>query len=398
MAIQNISGPLVLGGGMVPFGRYGDGTGWRDWARKAGRAALADAGLEAKDIDGLVVGMESDILSLQVNPAPVVAAEIGLESCASMRAEGGGASGALALRAGVAQILSGMARRVLVVGFEDAASHLPSEDVRLVYALSFDADVDGLAGATSASLYALSIAEHMAIHGTTERQLAAVGVKNRGNARHNPWAHKPMDISIDDVLASAPVSTPYKLLDCSLLSDGAAAIVLSAPGHAPKADRPRVRIVGSGAGTDTARLGDRPARHRFAAKERAVRAAYAMAGIMNPSREIGVAEVYDAFSGSEIQSLEALGLVCEGSGGPAVAAGEFSADGRIPVNLSGGLMGQGGAPGAVGIAQAVTVERLLCGRYWPDAQPKRDLRFGLADCHGGIATTCVVHVFERTED
>ncbi len=397
MANRTINGPLVLGGGMVPFARYRDGTGWRDWARKAARAALADAGLEAGDIDGLVVGMESDILSLQVNPAPVVAAEIGLSECASMRVEGGGASGALALRAGVMQILSGLARRVLVVGFEDAASHLPSEDVRLVYALSFDADVDGLAGATSASLYALSIAEHMAIHGTTERQLAAVSVKNRGNARHNPWAHKPMAITIDDVLASVAVSTPYKLLDCSLLSDGAAAIVLAAPGHAPKADRPRVRIVGSGAGTDAARLGDRAARHRFAAKEYAARTAYAMAGIEDPAREIDVAEVYDAFSGSEIQSLEALGLARAGAGGPASAAGEFSADGRIPVNLSGGLMGQGGAPGAVGIAQAVTVDRLLCGRYWPGAQPKRDLRRGLADCHGGIATTCVVHVFERTE-
>lgn len=394
---RQMSAPLILGGGVVPFGRHRDGSNWRDWSRRAAAEALVDAGLEAEDIDAIVVGCESDFLSLQVNPAPVLASEIGLKNCSAMRVEGGGASGAMALRAGVMHVLSGLARRVLVVGFEDAASHLPSDDVRLVYALSFDADVDGMAGATSATLYALSMAEHMAIHGTTEAQMAAVSVKNHGNARHNPWAHKPMDIAIDDVLASRPVSTPYKLLDCSMLSDGAAAVILSAPKNAPKAARPRTRIAGSGCTADEARLGDRPMRHRFAAKAHAARTAYAMAGIVDPAREIDVAEVYDAFSGAEIQGLEALGFAREGEGGPAIAAGEFDPDGRIPVNLSGGLMGQGGAPGAVGIAQAMTVDRLLTGRYWPGAQPKRDLRRGLVDTHGGVATVCAVHVLEREE-
>lgn len=392
-----MTAPLILGGGVVPFGRHRDGRNWRDRSRHAAREALHEAGLEPKDIDAVVVGCESDFLSLQVNPAPVLASEIGLKNCAAMRVEGGGASGAMALRAGMMHVLSGLARRVLVVGFEDAAGHLPHDDVRLIYSLSFDTDIDGLAGATSATLYALSMAEHMATHGTTERQMAAVAVKNRNNAQHNPWAHKPMNVSIDDVLASRPISMPYKLLDCSLLSDGAAAIVLAAPEHAPKSPRPRVRIAGSGCAVDEVRLGDRPARHRFAAKAQAARIAYAAAGIDDPAREIDVAEVYDAFSGAEIQSLEALGLMAEGHGGPAVAAGEFDPDGRMPVNLSGGLMGQGGAPGAVGIAQAVTVERLLTGRYWPGAQPKRDLRRGLVDTHGGIATMCAVHVLERDE-
>jgi acetyl-CoA C-acetyltransferase len=397
MAGTGKNGPLVLGGSVVPFGRYRDGSNWRDWVRRAAAEALADAGLEAGDIDALVVGSESDFLSLQVNPAPVVAAEIGLTGCSALRAEGGGCSGALALRAGVMHVLSGLAKRVLVIGFEDAASHLPSEDVRLVYALSFDADVDGLAGATSATLYALSMAEHMGIFGTTEAQMAAVAVKNRGNARRNPWAHKPMALTVEDVLASRPVSTPYKLLDCSLLSDGAAALVLARDDDAPKPTRPRARLVGSGCATDAARLGDRAARHRFTAKAQAARAAYDQAGIADPARAIDVAEVYDAFTGAEIQSLEALGLAPEGEVAAAVVAGEFGADGRIPVNLSGGLMGQGGAPGAVGIAQAVTVERLLGGRYWPAAQPKRELRYGLVDTHGGVATVAAVHVLERVE-
>lgn len=390
--------PLVLGGGLVPFGRRRDSEGWRDRTRSAAAAALDDAGLGPGDIDALVVGMESETLNLQVNPAPVVAAEAGLEGCAVMRVEGGGATGALAVRAGIMQLLAGMARRVLVVGFEDAAGRPSGADASLVYSLSFDVELDGLAGATSAVLYALSMAEHMAIHGTTPAQMAAVAVQNRANAAHNPCAHRPMAISVEDVLASRPVSTPYKLLDCSLLSDGAAALVLALPEHAPAARRPRVRVAGSGCAVDAARLGDRPARHRFAAKTRAAHLAYEQAGVGDPAREIDAAEVYDAFSGAQIQSLEALGLVAEGRGGPASAAGEFAPGGHLPVNLSGGLLGQGGAPGAVGIAQMVTMERLLTGRYWPGAQPRRDLRRGLVDTHGGVATVCCVHVLEREED
>jgi len=292
-------------------------------------------------------------------------------------------------------VLSGLARRVLVVGFDDVASRLKGADIQLLYSLSFDTDVEGLAGANAASLYALSMVGHMRRHGSTERQMAAVAVKNRGNARFNPNAHKPMEISIDDVMRSPPVSTPYKRLDCSLLSDGAAAIVLCAPGAAPHASGARVRISGSGCATDRARLGDRAQPHRFEAKATAARAAYTMAGLASPAQDIDVAEVYDAFSGAELQSLEALGLVAEGEGGAAAAAGEFDREGRLPVNLSGGLMGQGGSPGAVGIAQAVTVARLLCGEYHPGAQPQRELRRGLVDAHGGVATLCVVHVLER---
>ena len=114
-------------------------------------------------------------------------------------------------------------------------------------------------------------------------------------------------------------------------------------------------------------------------------------------RDVHFAEVYDPFTGAEIQGIEALGLAGEGEGGAAMADGAFDADGPLPVNLSGGLIGQGGAPGASGIAQAVAVDRLLRGAYWPGAQPGRELRRGVVDTHGGICTTSVVHVLERAD-
>ena len=122
-----------------------------------------------------------------------------------------------------------------------------------------------------------------------------------------------------------------------------------------------------------------------------------MAGVRTPAEEIDCAEIYDAFSGAQVKAVEALGLAPEGAGGAACEAGEFDPGGRIPVNLSGGLLGQGGAPGATGVVQTMTVQRLLEGRYFDDAQPQRTLRRGIVDTHGGVCTSAVVQVFETTE-
>ena len=327
---------------------------------------------------------------------PVVLDELGLSGRPVVRVEGGGASGGLALREGMTQIMAEMARRVLVVGFEAAAGHLEPGGVQFVYGLSFVAEIDGMAGATAVSLYALSIAEHMARFGTTAEQMASVSVKNHANAIGNPWAHKPMTITIDDVLASPMIATPYHRLDCSLASATAAAIVLAHPDAAPEVARPLSRISGSGVGSDFARLGDRAERHAFSAKRRAPEAAYAMAGIKDAAHDIDIAEVCDPFTGAEIQSLEAIGLVLPGEAAPALADGAFDKDGKLPVNLSGGLIGQGGAPGATGIAQAVTMDRLLGGRYFGGAVAASFER-GLIDVHGGVGTLAAVHVLERVE-
>ena len=389
--------PLILGAAAVPFTSYEDGSTWRDWVFRVAADAIADAGLEPSQIDDVIVASETDFLTLQLVVAPLLVDDLGLVPKPVARVESGGASGANALRLAMAQVIAGVARSVLVIGFEQAASHLSGDDVRMLYGLSFDADIDGMAGATAVNLYALSISEHMACFGTSEAQLASISVKNHGNAMHNPWAHKPLALRVDDVLDSPLVSSPYKVLDCSMISDGAAAVVLCHPRHAPRNARPRVRISGSGCASDFVRLGDRPEVHRFAGKAAAARAAYRMAGIRAPTDEIDAAEVYDAFTGAEIQAIEALGLCPEGQGGAAAADGAFGRDGPLPVNLSGGLIGQGGAPGAVGVMQAVTMSRLITGRYWPELQPDTDVRRGLVDAHAGVGTLCVTHILERLD-
>jgi len=387
----------IAGSAVVPFRRYRDGSTWRDWVRVAGRGALADAQLLSTDIDALVVASESDFFSLQLAPGPVVADELGLEGVATTRVEGGGASGALALRTAYSMLTSGFARRILVIGFEATASHLGADDVRLLYGLSFDAELEGFLGASATALYALSMKLHMARYGTQPADFARVAVSNRMNAVGNPWAHKPMRLSEEDVLQSPLVAEPYRRFDCSLLSDGAAAVVLTTDSGAIPHGRPKVGITGSGAATDRTRLGDRDSPEAFAAKSTAALQAYAMAGLKDPLRELDCAEIYDAYSGAQLQAIEALGLAEPGQAGADHQAGAFAAQGELPINLSGGLLGQGGAPGATGIVQILTVARLLEGRYHAHHQPDRELEAGLVDTHGGVCTNAVVHILRRMD-
>jgi acetyl-CoA C-acetyltransferase len=386
--------PVVAGWGMVPFRRADDDSSPRDWVRTVCRDAIASAHLERHDIDAVIIACESDHLSLQLSPSALLADEVGLVPKDAVRVESGGASGANAVRIGVTHLLSGLARRVLVCGFEHAASHLRSSDVRLLYGLSFDADLEGWTGVTPTNLYALSILLHMRRHGTTRSQLAAVAVKNRANALANPFAHQPGTVTIDDVLASRIVSSPYGVLDCSPLSDGAAALVLSRADALSATGRPRIAITGSGCATDHVRLGDRADASRFTSKTLSAGDAFRQASIANPAQEIDVAELYDSYTGAEIQSLEALGLAEEGRAAHELENAAYGPDGRMPVNLSGGLIGQGGAPGAVGIAQVITVARVLAGEY--PLRPSRRLPLrGLADAHGGVANVSVTHVLQR---
>ncbi len=396
VAIENHRKPIIAGASMIRFGHYRDGSTFRDWIRTVGAGAIQDAGLQAKDIDSVVVASESDMLSLQISPAALVADELGILGAAPVHVEMGGASGGAALREGFAQIASAVAQRVLVVGYDQTASRLSRRDVQKVYSLSFDADIEGFSAVTTANLYALSFKMYCAQLNIDPLTAALVSVKNHGNAADNRFSHKPMDITPTDVHNSSLVSDPYHLLDCSMVSDGAAAVVLTTKDDLPTA-KPVIQITGSASASDHVRLGDRDNPHIFQSKVRAGKKAYAMAGIQDPATEIHAAEVYDAFSGAEFQSIEALQLCLPGQASNLMAEGRFDRDGRLPVNLSGGLIGQGGAPGATGIAQAVTMYRLLSGCYETKLQPTPPPVRGVIDVHSGIATVSVVHVLERLE-
>ena len=327
---------------------------------------------------------------------------IGLTPVPNVRVEGGGATGALALRTAYAHIQSGLCDSVLVYGCETNGRSVPSQTANQLFALSADFDWEMMIGGTYTAFYAAMIRAHMQRYGTREEQFAHVAVRNRRNAQFNPIAQRPMTLTIEDVMASRPIAEPYKLLDCSLLSDGAAVILLAtedwAKAHSPNFEkRPVVRFTGTGCGTDTMRLGDRyPEITNFRGKQVAAQQAYAQAGITKPVEQIDVAELYDSYSGVEVQSVEDLDFVPQGEGGAAVADGIFDLEGSLPVNTSGGLLGRGAPVGATGIVQAIEIVQQLQQRVDPRRQVE-DAQRGLTDTHAGIGTICVVNIFERQD-
>ena len=395
--------PVVVGVGVTPFASDRSDGNIRDLVTEAVLDCLADADVtDIKAIQHGLASYESDHFNRQMTLAAILQDQIGLTPMPTLRVEGGGATGALALRTAWAHIQSGLCDSILVYGGETNGRSVSSKTANQLFALSADFDWEMMIGGTYTAFYAAMMRAHMRAYGTTEAQFAHVAVRNRRNARFNPIAQKPMDLTIDDVLASRPVAEPYKLLDCSLLSDGAAAVLLAtedwAQAHSRKfAQRPTVYYSATGCGTDTMRLGDRyPNLTHFRAKQAAAQQAYAMAGIREPLAQIDVAELYDSYSGVEIQAVEDLGFVPVGQGGARIADGVFDLDGALPVNTSGGLLGRGAPVGATGIVQAIEIAQQL----WGEVDPRRQVagaRRGLTDTHAGIGTIAVVNIFERRD-
>lgn len=395
--------PVIVGVGTTSISSDHRDSNVRDLMVEAVLACLQDAGLDnLSAVEHGLASYESDHFNLQMTLGAILQDTIGMLPKPTVRIEGGGATGALALRTAWAHIQSGLCESILVYGCEKNGRGVSSQTANQLFSLSADVDWEMMVGGTYTGFYASMMRAHMETYGTTEEQFAHVAVRNRHNAQFNPIAQKPMEITIDDVMGSRPVAEPYKLFDCSLLSDGAACILLAtdkwAKQHSAKsADRPRVYFSGTGCGTDTMRLGDRyPDITNFRAKQVASQQAYTMANITDPMKQIDVAELYDSYSGVEIQAVEDLGFVEQGQGGKTIADGCFDLEGELPVNTSGGLLGRGAPVGATGILQAIEVVQQL----WGEVDPRRQVnnaRRGLTDTHAGIASISVVNIFERQD-
>jgi acetyl-CoA C-acetyltransferase len=173
--------------------------------------------------------------------------------------------------------------------------------------------------------------------GISEEQCAMVSVKNHRNAKNNPYAHLPLDITVEDVMNSPMLAEPIKRLDTSPISDGACAIIIATEKEARRRAKRPVWVKGVAHCTDAYRLGERDLTYS-SALETAAKKAYQMAGITDPLRQIDVAEVYDAFSYMELMWTEGLGLCDRGEGGTLIESGRTEMGGSLPVNPSGGVL------------------------------------------------------------
>jgi len=377
----------IIGAGMTKWGELWDKS-LRTIFTETALLALADAGVDK--IDSMVVGcMSSGLFTGQEHLSSLLADSLGRIPVPAARVESACSSGGLALRQGFMEVASGMSDIVLVGGVEKMTDVTGCE---ATYALGTAADqeYEGYHGLTFPGLYAMMAVDHMHRHGTTREQLALVAVKNHDNGSRNPLAQFPFKITVEGVLNSVLVADPLRILDCSPITDGAAAVVLVPAEMARRMKKPAVRITGSGQATDTIALSSRKDLSWLESTHLAAAKALAMAG--RKVQDIHLFEVHDCFTIAEIMVIEALGLVEKGRGGKAVEEGLTARSGRFPVNPSGGLKAKGHPVGATGVAQAVEIVKQLRGEAG-DRQIK-GARLGLAQNMGGTGGSSVVHIFE----
>ncbi len=379
----------IIGIGMVDFGELWTSSLRSVWAGAA-LAALDDANVS--EVDLITVGCMSPGLFVgQEHLASLLADELGMAGVPAARVESACASGGLAVRSGFAEIAAGLADVVLVTGVEKMTD-VDGADATYALGTAADQEWEGFHGITFPGLYAMLARAHMARYGTTREQLADVAVKNHRHGLKNPHAQFHLDIDVDAVLQSTLVADPLRLLDCSPVTDGAAALVLASSERAAelRSDRPRVKITGSGLATDTISLAARADLTELAAVRLAAERAYAMAG-RGPG-DIDLAEVHDCFTIAEIMAIEACGFCERGRGGPVSASGETALGGRLPVNPSGGLKAKGHPVGATGVAQIAEIALQLRGQAG-DRQVERATT-GLAQNMGGSGGSSIVHILE----
>jgi acetyl-CoA C-acetyltransferase len=291
--------------------------------------ALDDAGMTIKEIDN-VITVSNDFWDGRTISSMAIQDACGSRHKDISTVEGDGLFGAFY---GAMRILSGSFSNTLVV------SHMKGSESRmnLITNAMFDPIYSRMLGLDALTSAALQARAYMDSFGITEEQCAKVSVKNHANARNNPFAQLPMDITVEDVMSSKVLADPIKLLDASPITDGAAAIILANEEVATRAKPKPVWIKGIGHCSDSYHLGDRDLA-RSPALAQAAKTAYGMAGVSVPADEIDVVELYDAFSYQELLWLEGLGFCQEGGAGRLVDQGVTQPDGALPVNPSGGCL------------------------------------------------------------
>jgi acetyl-CoA C-acetyltransferase len=376
----------VVGVGYTKFGEQWERS-LRELSKEAGALALADSKLSGKDIQALYVGnMSAGRFIGQEHLGALAADHAGLLPLPATRCEAACASGALAFRNAYLAIQSGKYDVVMAAGAEKMTDIKGTDAIATLMGAG-DQEWESTVGLTFTGLYALMARAHMSQFGTTREQMAMVSVNNHRNGLHNEKAQFRYEITVDQVLKSAMIADPLTLLDCSPLTDGAAAVILASEEFARRIDDP-VWVLSCSQSSDTVALHDRSSLTEINATKVASKKAYEESGL-GPGK-IDLAEVHDCFSINEIIALEDLGFCKKGAGGKFVEDGKISREGEIPTNTTGGLKSVGHPVGATGIRQLADLTIQLRGRY--GLLQVNGARTGLALNIGGSGATAVVSI------
>lgn len=377
----------VIGVAMTKFGKFPHLSLW-DLGREACWGAIKDAGIAPNQIQAAYCG---NALGGQLQRAfgigQSVLWEVGIKGIPIINVENACASGSSAFHLAWIAVASGMHDVALAVGVEKTYTEQGGVlDIG-------DAEPELKMGATLPSIFGIIARRYMAQYGVTPAQLAKVSVKNHKHAVLNPYAQYRKEVTTEEVLASPMIADPLTLLSCTPKADGAAAAVLTSAAIARRLMDKPITVAASVLRTG---LYENPADlPRFAMNVRAAREAYEKAGC--GPENIDVIELHDCFTIAEIGHYESLGLCAEGEGVRLLEEGATELGGRIPVNVSGGLLSRGHPLGATGIGQIAEIVWQLRGEA--GERQVRGAKVGLTHCMGGVkagdAQASTIHILER---
>ena len=378
-----MSDVYVVGIDMIRFGRYPDRTVVQ-LAAEAALGALDDCGIAIGDVQALYSGNIGETMTGQRTLQLIGQTGIPVVNCTNACA-----TGATALREGWTAIKAGLYDVVLCIGVEKMQ---PGMIVKKKVG-NEPLPVEGLIGSeTMPAVFAMMGMEHARKYGTTLEQFAKVSVKNHHHSTFNPKSMYRKETPLAEVLSAEMIAYPNTKLMCSVNVDGAAAAVLMSERKARERGLTRraVRVRASGLASDAWSERNQVMQDVNTVSRQAARTAYEMAGV--DPKDLDLVELHDCFATAEILHYENLGLCAEGEGGRLIDSGETSLGGRIPVNVSGGLLSKGHPLGATGIANIYEIATHLRGEA--GERQVEGARLGLTHVVG-LGSACAVHILER---
>lgn len=386
-----MNSPHIIGFAHTPFGKL-DAMDLEQLIRDAAIPAIESAGLELKDVDGVFLGTFNAGFVPQDFSASLVGVAIPeLRFTPAVRMENACATGSAAVWAAIDALESGRMKRVLVIGFEKMNTLATAQISDVLLKCSYVKEEGGIPGGF-AGVFGQIAGEYFARYGDQSDALAAISSKNHHNGMDNPYAHMRRDFGFDFCRTPSEknpfVAGPLKRSDCSLISDGAAGMVLSlepvsGAKVAPVRWKSRVQV------NDFLPLSRRDPT-RFEGAARAWARGLDAAGVK--LEDINVVETHDCFTIAELLEYEAMGLAPQGQGARVILDGVTRKDGKLPVNPSGGLKSRGHPIGATGVSQHVMMAMQLSNSAGAMQIP--NARVGAVFNMGGAAVANYLSVLE----
>ena len=357
----------------------------------AARRALDDAGISKDQVDGLVTC--NSMVEPYMYHAEAMAEYLQIFPRYCISANAGGGTTFSTIQHAATAIVAGVCETVLVTMADCLRTGLSREQAKKMQSSTGHPEFETPYGATVPAFYALIARAHMDAYGTTPEQMAAVAVSGRRHAARNPAAQMRELISVEDVLNSRMIADPLHLLDCSLVSDGGAAIIMTSAERAAGFPHDPVYILGAGEGHSHEHISQAHSLTTSAAVESG-RRAYKMAGL--GPRDIDLAQIYDCFTPVVLIELEDLGFCEKGEAGAFVESGQTTLEGTLPMNTHGGMLSHchPGNPGAMfSLTEAVAQLRRQAG-----ARQVTDAETALVHGQGGIMSSHATLILGRERD